>query len=162
MASPLLALKRGLVVFWAVWWLIAFLTDFIGGLKEIGAIAAPWLPHSSYPGLVASLAPYAVPSWLPPFLFIGIIGWSLASSLTLGLAAATPLQPRQRWLRRVNFAFLVSLGLWIAFFLADQIVMKFGLEENHMVQGGFQLLCFLAIHLLPDEATASGGKRRDT
>ena len=29
--------------------------------------------------------------------------------------------------------------------------MNFQLEQNHMVQGGFQLLTFLALHLLPDE-----------
>jgi len=143
--------KRLILLFWALWWLLAFLTDLFGGLKEVGALAAFWLPHTNYPGLVESLAPYSPPGWLPPFLFVGIMAWSLLSTLLFAIAANTPPQPAERWRRRLNNAFTVSLSLWLAFFLADQIVMKFGLEENHMVQGGFQLLTFIAIHLLPED-----------
>jgi hypothetical protein len=143
--------KRLILLFWALWWLLAFLTDLIGGLKEIGVVAASWLPHSNYPDLVESLAPYDTPGWLPPVLFVGIVAWSLLSTLLFAIAASTPRQPAERWRRRLNRAFIVSLGLWLAFFLADQVVMKFGFEENHMVQGGFQLLTFLAIYLLPEE-----------
>ncbi|MEM7225285.1 MAG: hypothetical protein AAF495_20070 [Pseudomonadota bacterium] len=149
------AFKRIILLFWAIWWLLAFLTDAIGALKEIGAVAAPWLPHTNYPSLVESLAPYQVPGWLPPLLFAGIIAWSFASTLLFAQAAATPREPAERWRRRVNNAFIVSLSLWLAFFIADQIVMKFALEQNHMVQGGFQLLTFLAIHLVPDEPPRS-------
>lgn len=155
MTVSLKAFKRLLVWFWALWWFLAFLTDFIGGLKEIGLVAATWLPYSNYPDLVSSLAPYGVPAWLPAILFVGILAWSLLSTVLLVLAATTPLQPEARWRRRVDAAFIVSLGLWLAFFIADQVVMKFGLEENHMVQGGLQLLCFLAIRLLPDDGAAS-------
>jgi hypothetical protein len=151
MTVSMTAFKRAILLFWALWWLLAFLTDALGGLTEIGAIAAAWLPHSNYPGLVQSLAPYHPPGWLPPFLFVGIIAWSLLSTVLFALAASTPRQPAERWRRRSNAAFIVSLGLWLAFFLADQVVMKFDLEENHMVQGGFQLLTFLAVHLLPED-----------
>ena len=146
--------KRLLVLFWALWWLLAFLTDFLGGLKEVGAIAAAWLPATNYPLLVKSLAGYGPPGWLPPLLFVGIISWSLIATLLLALAACTPRKPADRWQRRVNNAFIVSLSLWLAFFLADQIVFNFPLEENHMVQGGFQLLSFMAILLLPDDRPA--------
>ncbi len=144
-------LKRLIVVFWALWWSLAFLTDLLGAAKELGMLALPWLPHSNYPGLVAALAPYQVPVWLPGFLFAGIICWSFLSSILLWLAVATPRRPLARWRMRVNRAFIVSLSLWLAFFIADQVVMRFDLEENHMVQGGFQLLCLLALYLLPDD-----------
>lgn len=49
MTVSLKAFKRLLVWFWALWWFLAFLTDFIGGLKEIGLVAATWLPYSNYP-----------------------------------------------------------------------------------------------------------------
>ena len=151
MTITLVTFKRILIWFWAIWWLLAFLTDFLGGLKELGVIAATWLPHTNYPFLVKSLAPYDVPGWLPPFLFVGIITWSFLSTILLTIAAVTPLEPESRWRERVNIGFIVPLGLWLAFFIADQIVMLFNLEENHMVQGGFMLLCFMAIHLLPHE-----------
>jgi hypothetical protein len=142
--------KRLLVAFWWLWWLIAFLTDFLGGLKELGVITAAWLPHTNYPFLAKSLAPYDAPVWLPPVLFAGIVLWSFLSTVLFTVAMCTPRQPEMRWRHRVDTAFIVSLGLWLAFFIADQVVMKFDLEENHMVQGGFELLCLMAIRLLPD------------
>lgn len=154
MAISVDAFKRMLVGFWAVWWLLAFLTDFIGGLKNAGLVSAAWLPAANYPAVVSALAPYHVPAWLPVTLFVGIILWETISTVLLTVAALTPMRPQSRWRRRVNAGFIVSLGLWLAFFIADQIVMKFDLEENHMVQGGFQLLCFMAIHLLPRDADA--------
>ena len=156
MSLSITTFKRVLVAFWAIWWLIAFLSDVAGGLKELGLITANWLPHTSYPTLVEGLASYSAPGWLAPFLFVGIICWSFLSAVLLTVAALTPIQPWPRWQRRVDSAFIVSLSLWLAFFLADQIIMKFGLEENHMVQGGFQLLCLLAIHLLSGDRYREG------
>ena len=56
-----------------------------------------------------------------------------------------------QWKSRVNTAYVISLILWLAFFIADQIIMNFDEEQNHMVQGGFQLLTFIAIYWLPNK-----------
>ena len=105
------AFKRIILLFWALWWLLAFLTDALGALVAVGALAASWLPHTNYPFLVDTLAPYHVPEWLPPLLFAGIIAWSFASTILFVIAATTPRQPAVRWYRRVNSAFIVSLSL---------------------------------------------------
>ena len=144
-------LKRIIIAFWALWWTLAFLTDFLGGLYFLNLFTESWVPHSNYPILVTSLAQYHVPNWLPIVFFVGIIGWSLVSALAFIVAALTPRQPLQRWRAKVNAAFIISLSLWFGFFIADQVVMMFDLEQNHMVQGGFQLLTFIAIYLLPDD-----------
>ena len=149
--SSMFFFKRTLVVFWALWWILAFLTDFLGGLYLLNVFTESWLPHSNYPSLVASLVQYDAPNLLPSVFFVGIIAWSLLSALAFIYAALTPRQPSQRWLARVNAAFIISLGLWLAFFISDQVVMMFDLEQNHMVQGGFQLLTSMAIHFLPDD-----------
>lgn len=146
--------KRAILVFWALWWLVAFLTDVLGGLQKIGVIGATGLPLTNYSFLVKSLAMYHVPGWLPAVFFVGIVAWSGLSTLLFALAAATPPQPAARWRQRMNTAFILSLGLWLVFFLADQVILNFDLEENHMVQGGFQLLTFMAMYVLPDERPA--------
>ena len=148
--------KQVLVAFWALWWAIAFLTDFNGGLIQLGFTTTKWLAGDNYPSLHNTLAAYGTPTWLAVMLFVGIICWSGLSTLLLAKAALTPFRPREGWLKSVDRAFIVSLGLWLAFFIADQIFLKFGLEENHMVQGGFQLLSYIAIHILPDDARQSG------
>lgn len=146
--------KWVIVAFWALWWLIAFLTDVAGGLKELGVFSPVWLSSTNYQFMLQTLAPFGAPHWLSAVFFIGIIAWSGTSTVLLARAALTPMQPQSRWKQRVNAGFIVSLGLWFAFYLADQVVMKFDLEENHMVQGGFQFLCFMALHLLPDDRTS--------
>ncbi len=149
--SAMFFFKRIIVVFWALWWMLAFLTDFLGGLYLLNVFTEPWVPHSNYPALVASLTQYDAPNWLPGVFFVGIVAWSFMSALAFIFAALTPAQPSPRWRERVNAAFIISLGLWFAFFISDQVVMMFDLEQNHMVQGGFQLLTFMAIHFLPDD-----------
>lgn len=141
--------KKLIIVFWAVWWLIALWTDVVGGLAHLGLLNATWAPDSNFPFLVSSLEMYYAPLWLVTSLFIGIILWSLLSTLSFLWASWAIFCGRVDWMRRAEVAFIISLSYWMAFFLADQIVMKFDLEENHMVQGGFQFLTFLALYLLP-------------
>ncbi len=142
--------KQSLVAFWFVWWAFAFLTDFIGGLELLGYTSTPWFDGHNYPFLEKTLEQFGATPAVDIALFVGIIVWALISALLFLIAAATPYENKGLWVKRVDTAFVVSIGLWLAFFLSDQTVMKFDLEENHMVQGGFQLLCYLTIHLLPD------------
>jgi hypothetical protein len=138
--------KRGMVGFWFAWWLIAFLTDLLGGMKHAGALSYDWISDSNYPFLVKSLALYHAPGWLTIVFFIGITAWSLLAALLFCHAFFSA-----DFLSRAKSAFIISLGLWLAFFLADQIIMNFDLEQNHMVQGGFELLSFLAMYILPEK-----------
>lgn len=142
--------KQSLVVFWLLWWAFAFLTDFIGGLELLGVTSTPWFDGHNYPFLKKTLEQFGASTAVDLFFFVGIILWLLLSTFFFLIATVTPYSNKKIWLKRCDTAFIVSLGLWLTFFLADQTVMNFDLEENHMVQGGFQLLCYLTIHLLPD------------
>lgn len=124
-------------------------TDIVGGLSHLGILRASWAPDSNYPFLVKSLEMYHVPEWLPIVLYIGINICSFICVVLFTRAVFTLNKPN--WLAKANTAFIFSLSYWFMFFLADQIIMNFDLEQNHMVQGGFQLLCYLTIHLLPNK-----------
>ncbi len=141
--------KKLTVVFWTLWWLIALWTDVTGGLAHLGQLQATWAPDTNYPNLVSSLQIYAIPAWLPPLFFIGIILWLALSSLTFLWATISLGRDKTVWLARARTAYIISLLLWMVFFLADQMIFKFDLEENHMVQAGFEFLCFLSLYLLP-------------
>ena len=148
--------KKIIIIFWTVWWLIALWTDLVGGLTHMGYLNVSWAPDTNYPGLVQSLEMYHVPNWLPIFLFIGILLWSLLSTALFTWASMGLVYNHKIWMQRAKYAFIVSLTYWLAFYIADQAVMKYDLEQNHMVQGGFQLLTFLALYLLPDNCQSSG------
>lgn len=66
-------------------------------------------------------------------------------------AVAAIHKPRIVWFPRATKAFILSLGLWLVLTLADQLLLKFKLEENHMIQAAFELLTFLSLYLLPDK-----------
>jgi hypothetical protein len=143
--------KKMIIVFWTAWWLIALWTDVVGGLAHMHVLTASWAKDLNYPSLVQALSMYHVPSWLPACLFIGIVLWSLISTglffwTSVGLNRETKI-----WHRRAQYAFIISLAFWLAFFIADQLVMKFDLEQNHMVQGGFELLTYLMLYILPEQ-----------
>lgn len=143
-------LKKIIILFWTVWWLIALWTDVIGGCAHMGWVQASWAPDTNYPFLVQALKMYSVPNWLPPCFFIGIILWLAFSSSFFCWASLGLKKEKSVWMQRAQHAFIISLTLWFVFFLADQIIMKFDLEENHMVQGGFELLSYLVLWILPD------------
>lgn len=142
--------KKTIIIFWTIWWLIALWTDVVGMLSHMHWLTASWAKDSNYPFLVESLKMYPTPDWLPPVFMLVIILWSLLNTSLFIYACAALHKPRSIWLSRAKSAFIVSLCFWLAFFLSDQIVMKYDLEENHMVQGGFQLLTFLCLYLLPE------------
>ncbi|MCL9684842.1 hypothetical protein [Legionella maioricensis] len=147
------AFKKMIIIFWALWWLTALWTDIVGSLAHFGWLIKSWAPDTNYPFLLNSLKMYPLPEWGPPLLFIGILLWSLLSTVVFCWACVGLNKDSKIWMRRADIAFIVSLGYWLAFFLADQLVMKFDLEENHMVQGGFQLLTYLTLYLLPSTPT---------
>jgi hypothetical protein len=140
--------KKTLILFWSLWWLIALWTDVTGGLAHLGLLNASWAPDINYPFLVASLKIYHAPSFLTGILFIGILLGSLVSALAFCQASLSLTKNETIWIRRAEVAFIISLTFWLAFFIADQLVLKFDLEQNHMVQGGFELLSFFALYLL--------------
>jgi hypothetical protein len=143
--------KKTIILFWTAWWLIALWTDAVGVLAHVGWLSASWAPDLNYPFLADSLKIYHVPDWLTASLFVGILAWSLVSTLVFCWASMAVVANKKIWMYRAKIAFIISLTYWLAFFLSDQLVMKFDLEENHMVQGGFQLLSYLALYLLPAE-----------
>jgi len=143
--------KKNIILFWSLWWLIASWTDIVGVLSHLSWLNTSWAKDTNYPFLVDSLKMYSPEAWVCPLLYTGIIFWSLLNAALFIYACTAFNKPRAVWLTRAEYAFTTSLCFWLAFFLADQIVMNYDLEQNHMVQGGFQLLTFLCLYLLPEK-----------
>lgn len=143
--------KKIIILFWTLWWLIALWTDIVGALRHIHWLDNAWAIDANYPFLVDSLKIYSLPPWLPQLLFGGIIVWLIINVSFFIYACMAFRQNQAIWIHRASTAFIVSLCFWLALFLADQLVMKFDLEENHMVQGMFELITFLCLYLLPDK-----------
>ena len=72
--ESILLLKHGLVLFWALWLSITWLTNACDGLKALGLLGNRW-PWASgnYARMVATTQQYALPRWLPALLFLGVV-----------------------------------------------------------------------------------------
>ena len=143
--------KKAIILFWSLWWVTALWTDVVGALSHLNLLNTSWAPDINYLFLVKSLEIYSPAVWVCPILFAGIIVWSLLNTVLFIYACAAINKPLSIWLARAEYAFIISLCFWLILFLADQTVMKYDLEENHMVQGGFELLTFLSLYLLPEK-----------
>ena len=144
--------KKIIILFWTFWWLIALWTDVVGGLVHWHGLQVSWANDDNYVFLVQSLQMYAVPAWVPAVCYFGIMAWSGLSVVLFAWSSVGLGLKNSIWMRRADLAFTVSLSFWLAFFVMDQLLLKFALEQNHMVQGGFELLTYLALYSLPDES----------
>lgn len=147
--------KKIIIIFWTLWWLIALWTDVVGILAHNGWLNQSWAPDTNYPFLVDSLKMYQVSPWVPQLCFAGIIMGSLFATLAFLWTVFALNKPFEVWIKRANVAFVISMCFWFAFFLADQLVMKFDLEENHMVQGEFLLLTYCVLYFFSDNVKDS-------
>lgn len=137
-----------IVIFWSFWWLIALWTDIVGGLAHLGILNATWAPNTNYPFLKESLLKmYHLHDCIPPTLFIGIIISSFTTTILFFHASIQMCKTKNysQWARHVDYAFIFSLSFWFILFLADQCIMQFDLEANHMIQGGFELLTYFFV-----------------
>lgn len=134
---------RFLPVYWMLWWGSALWTDVTGALKVLGWLDAKWAFADNYKFLVKSLQLYPIPHWLPAIFLVSIIIWIAVATASFAIAVYYQIKQRPQWQEWTSYAFIVSLGLWMAFFIADQMIMNFDLEQNHMVQASFEMLCFI-------------------
>jgi hypothetical protein len=145
-----LSLKRSLLLFWAVWLMVVFVTNVLDGCKALGLLADSWaFASGNYRFLAETTARYSIPASLNGLLFAGIIAWEGTAALLFWLA----------WLRfcgkegsrrMVYAAFTVSLTLWSAFAVADELFIAYAVEGTHLRLFTAQLVTLLALELLPE------------
>jgi hypothetical protein len=148
MQITLQTLKRGLVFGWAAWLTVVFLTNLFDLLRQLAILPEGWAFASGNFGFIqATTVIYALPDAVNLLLFAGVIVWEGVAALLFWRAFAGYAAGR---LAAVNTAFAVSLALWAAFMLADELLMAYDVEATHMRILTSQIVTLLAIHLLPD------------
>ena len=89
MSMELLTLELALLLFWAAWFSIVFLTNLFGGLKALGVLPESWrFASKNYEAVAKATSIYAAPSWVPPLLFAGVVLWQLLAAALYAWAFA--------------------------------------------------------------------------
>ncbi|MDB4949078.1 MAG: hypothetical protein JWM27_1727 [Gemmatimonadetes bacterium] len=125
-------LPRGVLLFWSLWLSIVTLTNVLDGLKNLRLLPTGWAFASGNYAFMASVtAKYHTPAAATALLFVGVVLWELLASALFWRAFAAYRAGRAGEADAARTAFTVSLALWAAFALADEIFFAFDAEATH-------------------------------
>jgi hypothetical protein len=148
--APAVAFKRLLLLVWAVWLSVVFLSNLADAAKGLGWLPESWTFASGNLHFIReTTARYGTPDAVNGALFAGVVVWE---------GVATVLFWRAAWAFRgggvgreaVYRAFAVSLLLWAGFLVADEVFIAYPLAATHLRLFVAHLVTLLAVELLPE------------
>jgi hypothetical protein len=144
-------LKRSLLLFWAVWSSVVFLSNLADAGKGLGLLGDSWAFASGNWKLIQeTTARYRMPAAVNAILFAGVILWEGIATLMFWWAVWT-FRGKKSGRKILYLAFTASLLLWGAFVIADEVLIAYALESTHLRLLIAHLVTLLAIELLPED-----------
>jgi hypothetical protein len=153
----LTTIKRGILVFWAVWLTVVATTNVLDALRASGALPPSFRFASGNWGWInQTMDPLAVPRELQGLLFAGAILWeALAAALFWRAAAVYRGRPLAEE-RVAAGACGVNLALWCAFQVLDEVFLAYQPEAVHRTIFLSQLATLILLHLPSAPPPAEG------
>jgi hypothetical protein len=144
-------LKRSLLLSWAVWLSVVFLSNLADAGKEAGLIGQSWaFASGNWNAIKETTARYGTSDLVNAVLFSGVILWEGVAAFLFWWAFWT-FRGRKSGRRILYRAFTASLLLWAAFFVSDELFIAYSFEATHLRLFIAHLVTLLAIELLPEE-----------
>jgi hypothetical protein len=148
--NHVILLKRLLLLFWAVWLSIVFLTNLADGGKGLGLLGESWtFASGNWKAIQDTTARYRTPAAVSAVLFAGVILWE-GTAAVLFWRAGWSFRGRNSASKAVYLAFTTSLLLWGAFLVADEVFIAYSLASTHLGLFIAHLATLLAIDLLSE------------
>jgi hypothetical protein len=143
-------LKRLLLLFWAIWFSIVFLTNLADAGKALGLLGESWaFASGNFRFLQETTARYGTPDVVNGVLFAGVIFWEGVAALLFWRAGYTFRGGNSRR-KALYLAFTASLLLWMGFAIADEVFIAYPVEGTHLRLIIAHLVTLLAVELLPE------------
>lgn len=150
----LFLIKQGLLIFWACWFSLAFLSNFVDLLTATHVING-WRFHSgNYEALAQVLSIYHTPHLILLLLFSMNTGVQSISASLFIIAAICFWRGNYMW-PAIYLAFAISMGLWAIFLIMEEVFIAYKYEPTHMNLLLFELISLLALRLLPHQKRAN-------
>ena len=133
-------LKLVLVFFWALWFSIVFLTNVFSAMKAAGRLPPDWkFASKNYEMVAKAVSLYDAPVWVPRLLFAGVIAWQLVAAALFWYALAD--------MTAADAAFSAGMLLFAAFMIADELTLKYAMEQPHELLFIAQIASLLVVRL---------------
>jgi hypothetical protein len=143
-------LKRGLLLFWALWLAVVVTTNVLDALQALGILPESFkFVSGNWQWINQTMDPLGVPRAVQAFLFAGVIAWEGLAAILFGWAFTSY---RNRPLIQETatiWACGVNLALWAAFQVLDEVFLAYQPEDVHRGIFGNQILTLLMLYLLP-------------
>lgn len=151
-------IKRILLLFWALFFSLVFVTDVTDGLKAIGVLSPDLTFASANYGFMLEVTDiFGTPEWFVALLYVGVVVWAGAAAFTFWRAFAR----FEVWdgpsRGVVETAFALGIGLWSAFLVADEFFLAYlttDVSSVHLRLFTAQMASLLVVALVPDRDTA--------
>ena len=146
-----LVLKQGILLFWALWLTVAWLANTCDGLKACHLLRTDWkFASGNYAFIVETTQKYRTPLWLNAVLFGSVILWQGGAALLFWFAFSAFQGVHRPGGNTLYPAFLVSLALWAAFIVVDEIFLAYETEDTHLRVFTAQAISLLVLTLVPE------------
>lgn len=146
-----LLLKQGIVLFWALWLSVAWLSNLCDGLKTYRLLGGGWwFASGNYAMMAKTTQKCRMPPWLTTLLFLGVLVWQGGAMLLLWAAFFQFQGLHEPGASVLYAAFLVNLSLWAALLIADEIFLAYATESTHLRVFTAQMTSLLVLALLPE------------
>lgn len=147
--ASLFPLKLALLFFWAAWFSIVFATNVASALKSSGRLPPSWkFASRNYEWVCKAVSIYSAPAWVPRLLFLGVLAWQLITALLFWVALAASGGAGLMDMGLVNAASTAGILLWAAFMIADEITIKYAMEQPHELLFVAQLASLVVMHVI--------------
>ena len=143
------SLKLALLFFWALWFSIVFLTNVFSAMKAAGRLPPSWkFASKNYGMVVKAVSLYGAAPWVPRLLFLGVVAWQLVAAALFWYALVSSGAAGVLDMAAVNAACAAGILLWAAFMIADEVTLKYAMEQPHELLFVAQLASLVVMHLL--------------
>lgn len=147
--ASLFPLKLALLFFWAAWFSVVFATNVASALKASGRLPQSWkFASGNYDMVFKAVSAYSPPAWVPRLLFMGVIAWQAVTALLFWWALAASGGAGVLDMSLVNVASSAGILLWAAFMIADEITIKYAMEQPHELLFIAQLASLVVMHVM--------------
>lgn len=146
--------KLMVLLLWACWFCLAGASNLFEFMHAFKILPETWLFRAdNYAALTKVVNIYSTPSSILNFLFICDFTAQFLCGILFFIAFFCFWRDcASKWFF-VNFAFIISIGLWSAFLVFQEIFLAFmtipGISRTFVGLSTYEMLTLIAIHLLP-------------
>lgn len=145
------AIKRGLLLYWSLWFTIVFVMNVFDGLQALGVIDKGWeIAPGRFSLISSTTAIYGAPAGAHGALMLGVIVWEgfAAGAFWRAFHKFHGLKNADR--RALAVAIVLALSLFATFLVADGFFVNHLYEATHLKIFVAQLASLLGIYLLAE------------